>query len=170
MKPSLRLPRAPSTSRPKPPDGPTTPRSSGALLFSAESRKLLTYETVLAPEASLVRNALSNALGDSRVSMWRWKAQVAGKPGGDQAGPNRRVSCSRGTSRSGSLLPSWHAQRSLPPRCSPGYGNTSAQREQCDVGPLVLMIPRWAVGVAPILTQSVSGCRKVLEMPNNEET
>ena len=91
MKPSLRLPRAPSTSRPKPPDGPTTPRSSGALLFSAESRKLLTYETVLAPEASLVRNALSNALGDSRVSMWRWKAQVAGKPGGDQAGPNRRV-------------------------------------------------------------------------------
>ena len=72
MKPSLRLPRAPSTSRPKPPDGPTTPRSGGALLFSAESRKLLTYETVLAPEASLVRNALSNALGDSGVSMWRW--------------------------------------------------------------------------------------------------
>src|SRR3954452_17330118 len=70
MKPSLRLPRAPSTSGPKPPDGPTTPRSSGALLFSAESRKLLTYETVLAPEASLVRNALS--LGDSRVSIWRW--------------------------------------------------------------------------------------------------
>jgi len=67
MKPSLRSPRAPSTSRPKPPDGPTTPRSGGALLFSAESRKLLTYETVLAPEASLVRNALSNALGDSRV-------------------------------------------------------------------------------------------------------
>ena len=64
MKPSLRLPRAPSTSRPKPPDAPTTPRSGGALLFSAESRKLLTYETVLAPEASLVRNALSNALGE----------------------------------------------------------------------------------------------------------
>ena len=51
MKPSLRSPRAPTTSRPKPPDGPTTPRSGGALLFSAEkSPKLLTYETVLVPE------------------------------------------------------------------------------------------------------------------------
>ena len=30
MKPSPRSPRAPSTSRPKPPDGPTTPRFGGA--------------------------------------------------------------------------------------------------------------------------------------------
>ena len=32
MKPSPRSPRAPSTSRPKPPDGPTMPRFGGALL------------------------------------------------------------------------------------------------------------------------------------------
>ena len=30
MKPSLRSPRAPSISRPKPPDGPTMPRFGGA--------------------------------------------------------------------------------------------------------------------------------------------
>jgi hypothetical protein len=35
--------------------------------------------------------------------------------------------------------------------------NTSEQREQCDVGPLVLMMSRWAVGVAPILAQERLG-------------
>jgi hypothetical protein len=39
MKPSLRSPRAPSTSRPKPPDGPTMPRFGGASsLSNAEGR------------------------------------------------------------------------------------------------------------------------------------
>ena len=39
MKPSPRSPRAPSTSRPKPPDGPTMPRFGGASsLSNAEGR------------------------------------------------------------------------------------------------------------------------------------
>ena len=101
MKPSLRLPRAPSTSRPKPPDGPTTPRSGGALFFSAESRKLLTYETVLAPEASLVRNALSNALGDSRVSMWALAAKF---PCGVAVADNKPIDVRKGATRKRSQL------------------------------------------------------------------
>ena len=57
MKPSPRSPRAPSTSRPKPPDGPSMPRFGGALLVSAESRKSLT-QTSSPRKRHFVRNAM----------------------------------------------------------------------------------------------------------------
>ena len=58
-----------------------------------------------------------------------------------------------------------------PPSCSPGYGNTSEQREQCDVGPLVLM-RAGALGVAPTLAQEHLGMPQGSRnaKSNNEET